>query len=64
VSDAFSNKKGDGMGWGGDGRCRIGRRGGLNIRNHSMIVLALTLSDDVKQARIRYCYALQVAMFT
>jgi hypothetical protein len=34
----------------------------LHIRNHSLIVLALTLGDNAEETRIGDCYALEVAV--
>jgi hypothetical protein len=36
----------------------------LHIRNHSLIILALTLGDDIEKTRIRNSDALEITMFT
>jgi hypothetical protein len=35
----------------------------LHIRDHSLLICALAFGDDTKEARIGYCYALEVAVF-
>ncbi len=36
----------------------------LHVRDHSLIILTLPLSDDTKKTRIWDCYTLEVAVFT